>query len=252
MPPIGQSEVILARQWLAELCAVETTSGQEDALLPTVQRFLAEIAPAALPVTTLLQPVAPGRTNVLALWGQPRVLLTTHLDTVPPFVPPRWDGRRCLGRGTCDAKGQIVAQWLAIRRLVTDGPGNVAWLGVVGEETDSLGAATAAADPEWRSRFEVCRAVINGEPTELKLATGQRGLERFILTCQGQAAHSGLPELGRSALWMLFDWLHDLRQEAAAVDPVLGPEIWNLGRCRGGEAANTIPAQAEAEERAAD
>lgn len=241
MSAVDQSEGPLARQWLDALCAVDSTSGQEDALLPTLLGCL-----RALGAVVALHEVAPGRTNVLAIWGRPRLLFTTHLDTVPPYFPPRWHGDRLQARGACDAKGQMVAQWLALRRLLAAGYRSLAWLGVVGEETDSLGAGAAAAHADWQRLLSDCQAIVNGEPTEGRLATGQRGVELCRVTCQGRAAHSGLPDTGRSALWMLLDWLAELRRETGRVDPVLGPEVWNLGLCRGGEAANSVPAHAEA------
>lgn len=228
----------LARQLLA-LCAVETTSGAEDAGLPPLRALL-----AALGAELLEQPVAPGRTNVLATWGAPRVLFSTHLDTVPPFFAPSRDGDRILGRGACDAKGQILAQLAAIARLRAEGVEGLAWLGVVGEETDSLGAREALM---LADRLPGLRALINGEPTGNKLATGQRGALHLHLACEGVSAHSGSPELGHAATWDLLDWLQGLRDLPRPVDPDLGPEVWNLGRLQGGGAVNVVPAHAEAE-----
>lgn len=234
---------LLSRDGLAnrlmELCAVDTTSGAEDAGLPALRALLAELG-----AEIVEQPVAPGRTNVLALWGTPQVLFSTHLDTVPPFFPPRREGDRVLGRGSCDAKGQLLAQLAAIRQLVGEGMTGLAWLGVVGEETDSAGAAAAL---ELADRFTGLRGLINGEPTGNRLATGQRGALHLHLACQGVAAHSGSPELGRSAIWDLLDWMQRLRAEDRPRHPDLGPEVWNLGRIAGGEAPNVVPAAAEAE-----
>ena len=190
------------------------------------------------------QEVAPGRTNVLAKWGEPKVLFSTHLDTVPPYLPPRLEGGAVHGRGSCDAKGQILAQLAAIHGLVAEGHGGLAWLGVVGEETDSAGAAAAL---QLAPRLTKLKALINGEPTEGRLATGQRGVQRWRLRCQGVAAHSGSPELGKNAAWLLLDWLQRLRQEPLPEDPELGAEIWNLGLLSAGEAPNVIPAHAEAD-----
>lgn len=231
------------RPWLAQellrLCAVDSTSGQEDALLPPLRDLLGELGGRIVE-----QPVAAGRTNVLALWGTPRVLFSTHLDTVPPFVAPHQDGDRIWGRGACDAKGQILAQLEAIRRLRAEGSDGFAWLGVVGEETDSLGAAKAI---ELLHHFHACAALINGEPTDLKLGAGQRALLHLRLRCEGRAAHSALPELGVSAAWPLLDWLEDLRELPLRMDDHLGAETWNLGRLEAGEAANVIPAAASAD-----
>jgi acetylornithine deacetylase len=230
------------RSWLAArlrlLCTAETTSGREDAGLPELRRLLGELG-----ATVVEQPVAEGRTNVLALWGSPRVLFSTHLDTVPPFLPPHLEGEVLYGRGTCDAKGQIVAQLAAVQSLLAEGRTGLAWLGVVGEETDSAGAAAALG---LAKHFANLRVLINGEPTELKLATGQRGVQHVCLHCQGRAAHSGSPELGHNATWPLLDWLQRLREQTRPVDPALGPELWNLGLLQGGQALNSVPAEAEA------
>lgn len=231
------------RSWLSRelmrLCSVDSTSGQEDALLPLLRELLAELG-----AQVVEQPVAPGRTNVLALWGTPKVAFSTHLDTVPPFVAPRLEGGRIWGRGACDAKGQILAQLEAIRRLRAEGAGGLAWLGVVGEETDSLGAAKAR---ELIHHFYACTALINGEPTELKLGAGQRAILHLRLRCEGKAAHSALPELGRSAAWPMLDWLEELRELPLRVDDHLGSEVWNLGQLEIGQAPNVLPASAVAD-----
>jgi acetylornithine deacetylase len=224
---------------LVALCAAETTSGQEDAGLPVLRELLNELG-----AKVVEQPVAEGRTNVLALWGRPRVLFSTHLDTVPPYFLPRIEGEVLLGRGTCDAKGQIVAQLAAVKALLDEGRDGLAWLGVVGEETDSAGAAAALGLANHLSELKV---LINGEPTDLKLATGQRGAQHVCLRCDGRAAHSGSPELGRNATWPLLDWLQRLREQPRPVDAKLGPELWNLGLLHAGEALNSVPAKAEAQ-----
>ncbi|MDP1830822.1 MAG: M20/M25/M40 family metallo-hydrolase [Geothrix sp.] len=230
------------RCWLATrlmaLCATETTSGREDAGLTELRALLRELG-----ATVVEQPVAEGRTNVLALWGRPRVLFSTHLDTVPPYLPPRLEGDLLFGRGACDAKGQIIAQLAAVKTLLGEGREGLAWLGVVGEETDSAGAAAALG---WADHFRALKVLINGEPTELKLATGQRGVQHVCLHTRGRAAHSGSPELGHDATWPLLDWLQRLREQPRTVDPRLGPEQWNLGLLQAGEALNSIPATAEA------
>lgn len=231
------------RAWLTQelmrLCAEDSTSGREDALLPVLRDLLTELS-----AHVVEQPVATGRTNVLALWGTPKVLFSTHLDAVPPFVAPRVEGDRVWGRGACDAKGQILAQLEAVRSLREEGHEGFAWLGVVGEETDSLGASRAR---ELISHFHACRVLINGEPTELKLGAGQRAILHLRLRCDGRAAHSSMPDLGRSAAWPMLDWLEELRELPLRIDDHLGPEVWNLGRLAIGEAPNVIPATATAD-----
>jgi acetylornithine deacetylase len=255
-PPVADLAWTLDR--LHSLCAVDTTTGREDAGLPALLAVLRELG-----ADVALHRVASGRSNVLATWGEPELVFSTHVDTVPPYLPPRVvaDGARATlhGRGACDAKGQVACQLAAIRALLRDGafvpgarspgarsPGRpgLAWLGLVGEETDSDGAKHAAAT---LPPFRAARGLINGEPTDNRLATGQRGALQLALTTRGVAAHSGTPERGRSALWPLLDWLVRLRELPGRRDGALGEEIWNLGLLEGGEALNVIPAHARAQ-----
>ena len=118
-------------------------------------------------------PVEPHRFNVFARWGDPVVTLSTHIDTVPPFFASREDEEFIWGRGSCDTKGIIASMIFAIRKLLDDGVRNIAMLFVVGEERNSAGALAAAKDPRG-SKF-----LINGEPTENKLALGSKGALRY-------------------------------------------------------------------------
>jgi acetylornithine deacetylase len=227
------------KSWLISLCEADSTTGREDAMLPALEAIL-----GAIGAKIDRQPVTPGRTNVLATWGDPAVLFSTHLDTVPPFIAPRLEGETLFGRGTCDAKGQIVAQLTAIARLREAGESRLAWLGVVGEEAGSEGAQAAQG---LRGRFPRLRALVNGEPTGNLVATGQRGWMHLRIRCRGRAAHSGTPERGHSAAWPLLDWLQRLRELPRPVDPELGPEIWNLGSLKAGGALNVVPDFAQAD-----
>ncbi|MEZ5962872.1 MAG: M20/M25/M40 family metallo-hydrolase [Planctomycetota bacterium] len=236
----NRSERDVAVQRLMELCAVDTTTGQEAALTPTLRHML-----EGMGARVTLQRAQGDRDNVLATWSHnPRLLFSTHTDTVPPFLPPHRDDECVYGRGSIDAKGQIVAQWAVIERLLAAGARDLAWLGVVGEETDSLGAKAALS---LAPSLETVRAVVNGEPTGNQLATGQRGVLHLRLSCRGRAGHSSTPSAGRSAIWPLLDWLQTLRSEPRPSDPDLGDEIWNLASIGGGRAPNVIPDAAHAE-----
>jgi len=185
--------------------------------------------------------VEPHRYNVLACWDQPIVTLSTHMDTVPPFFASREDDEHIWGRGACDTKGIIAAMLLALKALVESGERRVAALFVVGEERNSAGAYAAAKDSRG-SRF-----LINGEPTEGKLALGSKGALRYEIVASGRMAHSAYPHLGESAVEKLLDALARIRKIALPVDPVLGASTLNIGTIQGGRAPNVIPDHAKAE-----
>jgi acetylornithine deacetylase len=186
-------------------------------------------------------PVTPQRFNVLAWWGSPVVTLSTHMDTVPPFYPSREDDQHIWGRGACDTKGIIAAMIFAVRELLEQGHRNIALLFVVGEERNSAGAYVAAQNPRG-SKF-----LINGEPTENKLAIGCKGALRLELIASGRMAHSAYPELGESAIEKLLDSLQEIRRIPLPVDQILGPSTLNIGTIAGGRAPNVVPDQAQAE-----
>ena len=186
-------------------------------------------------------PVTENRFNVFARWGDPIVTLSTHIDTVPPFFPSREDDEYIWGRGACDTKGIIASMITAIAELLAEGTRDFALLFVVGEERNSVGAYTAAKTPRG-SRF-----LINGEPTENRLALGSKGALRYEVIAKGRMAHSAYPELGDSAINKLLDALHKIRAIALPIDPVLGPSTLNIGTISGGRAPNVISDSASAE-----
>jgi len=185
--------------------------------------------------------VAPNRFNVFAHWGDPRVTLSTHMDTVPPFFPSRDDGKNIWGRGACDTKGIIASMLFAVRELLEQGHRDLAMLFVVGEERNSNGALHAAQHPRG-SKF-----LINGEPTENKLALGSKGALRLELIAGGRMAHSAYPELGESAIEKLLDALVRIRKLPLPTDKILGPSTLNIGTISGGRAPNVIADHARAE-----
>ena len=186
-------------------------------------------------------PVEKDRDNVFVRFGNPIVTLSTHMDTVPPFIPSRDDGTQIWGRGACDTKGIIASMLLAAEKLLTAGKRNFGLLFVVGEERNSAGALAAAQTPRG-SKY-----LINGEPTENQLALGSKGALRFEIVAQGRMAHSAYPELGESAIEKLLDALARIRQLPLPVDPTLGPSTLNIGTIQGGRAPNVIPDAASAE-----
>lgn len=186
-------------------------------------------------------PAEANRDNLFACWGEPIVTLSTHMDTVPPFFASHEDDEFIWGRGACDAKGILAAMIAAAEKLLTAGTRNFGLLFVVGEERNSAGAKAAAANPRG-SRF-----LINGEPTENRLALGCKGALRCEIAAQGRLAHSAYPELGHSAIHTLLDVLHDIRKIRLPEDALLGRSTLNIGTISGGRAPNVVADQAGAE-----
>src|SRR6267143_1898265 len=186
-------------------------------------------------------PVEPNRDNVFVSWGEPIVTLSTHMDTVPPFFASRENEEFVWARGSCDAKGIIASMIAAAEKLLAAGTRNVGLLFVVGEERNSAGAKAAAANPRG-SQF-----LINGEPTENRLALGSKGALRYEITAQGKLAHSAYPELGHSAIHALLEVLNDIRQIPLPEDALLGRSTLNIGTIGGGQAPNVVADPAKAE-----
>jgi acetylornithine deacetylase len=181
------------------------------------------------------------RRNVYAAFGKADVVLSTHLDCVPPFFPSRLDGDTLFGRGSCDAKGIAACQVAAAELLRREGVSNIGLLFVVGEERGSDGAKLA------QSLATGSRFLINGEPTDNRLGIGTRGALRYNLRAKGRAAHSSFPELGESAIDKLIDALIALRKMEMPEHPVLGRTHYTIGLIKGGVAPNVVPFEAEAE-----
>jgi acetylornithine deacetylase len=221
-----------------KLMAIPSVTGSEK----EVGEFLASHL-ASLDYRVERQDVARDRFNVMALAGDARLLLCTHLDTVPPpppAIPIREDSDFLYGRGACDTKGIIAAMLEAGERLRRSGILNFGYLFLVGEETDSIGAKTANT-LKWNTEF-----VIVGEPTQNQLARAQKGTLMVNLNVVGKAAHSGYPELGVSAIKNLLAVLDDCENADWGDDPVLGKGTFNTGVFHGGEAANIVPPRASA------
>ena len=169
----------------------------------------------------------------------PLITLSTHFDTVPPYFPSSEDDTYVYGRGSCDAKGILASQVCAAEQLLKGGVA-VGLLYVVGEERDSAGAKVANLDGHG-SRY-----LINGEPTENKLALATKGALRVELRASGKMAHSAYPELGESAINKLVDVLHELQRVELPIDAEIGETTVNTGLISGGRAPNVIPDAADA------
>ena len=188
-------------------------------------------------------PVEGERCNVFAVSpeeSRPAVVFSTHMDTVPPFIPSSEDATRVHGRGSCDAKGIIATQIAAAERLRKEGI-HVGLLFLVGEERDSLGAKVANQRPVG-SKF-----LVNGEPTENRVAVASKGALRAEVIAHGRMAHSAYPELGDSAIDKLLLALQRLRAMKLPVEEGVGPCTLNIGVIEGGRAPNVIPDHARAQ-----
>jgi acetylornithine deacetylase len=170
----------------------------------------------------------------------PAVVFSTHMDTVPPFIPSSEDSTRVYGRGSCDAKGIIAIQAAAAEKLRAENI-HVGLLFLVGEERDSQGARVANQQPIGN------RFLINGEPTENHIALASKGTLRVRIVAEGRMAHSAYPELGESAIDKLLEALQRLREMKLPANQDVGPSTLNIGVIEGGRAPNVIPDQAQAE-----
>jgi len=221
-----------------ELVDIESITGNEGAVGDFLHCELARLGfqPEKIPVEGQ-------RCNVFATWpeqSRPAIVFSTHMDTVPPFVPSSEDAARIYGRGSCDAKGIIAAQITAAERLRQENI-HAGLLFLVGEERDSLGAKVANQSPRG-SKF-----LVNGEPTENRVALASKGALRVEVIAQGRMAHSAYPELGESAIDKLLAALQRLRAMTLPEVKGIGPCTLNIGVIDGGRAPNVIPDKARAQ-----
>lgn len=250
------------------LMSIPSTSGDEEAVGFWLRDYLqslgwkVELQPVGAATLLSPSPVPPAKEfsndeassvgarvsplrqyNVIAtLNDTPRIWFSTHMDTVPPFIPPTEDDEKIYGRGSCDAKGLIAAQITAAEALRKEGIEDIGLLYTVEEERSSTGAKAANLHPLTSK----CEYMINGEPTDNDLAIGSKGTFRLIIRTEGKAAHSAYPEQGESAIEKLIDILNDIRATEFPNDPFFGETTVNIGTISGGLALNVIPPAAEA------
>jgi acetylornithine deacetylase len=193
--------------------------------------------------TVELQRVSENQNNVIAYLNEtPKVFLSTHMDTVPPFIPATDDEEKIYGRGACDAKGIIASQIFAAEELRSEGIKDIGLLYTVDEEQGSTGARAANLHPLAAK----CKYLINGEPTDNDLAIGSKGSLRFFIKTTGKAAHSAYPEMGESAIEKLLDVLMDVRRAEFPNDEFFGETTNNIGLIGGGLKTNVVAPEAEA------
>jgi acetylornithine deacetylase len=221
-----------------KLIDVPSVTGDEKAVGEFLKTHL-----EGLGYAVAMQEVAADRFNVFATTdAAPRLVFSTHMDTVPPFMGSTEDDLRIYGRGACDAKGIIAAQIMAAEQLRSDGINQVGLLFTVDEEMGSLGAQVANLnEPAAPIDF-----LVNGEPTDNQLAAATKGSLRLGLKTRGRAAHSAYPEQGESAIEKILDVLADIRKCVWPRNQLLGDTTCNIGVISGGTRPNVIPEEAEA------
>jgi len=226
--------VALTRQ----LVDIESITGNERQV---GDRLYAELSRLGYQATKM--PVEGERSNIFAVSPRqphPAIVFSTHMDTVPPFIASSEDGTRVYGRGSCDAKGIIATQIAAAERLRLEGI-DVGLLFLVGEERDGLGAEVANRQAPGN------RFLVNGEPTENRIAVASKGSLRLEIIAQGRMAHSAYPELGESAIDKLLEVLYRIKAIKLPVEEGIGPTTVNIGMIEGGRAPNVIPDYARAQ-----
>lgn len=222
-----------------QLIDIPSTTGEEGAAGNFLASFLRDLG-----YRVELQPVGTERFNVFATQDSPAtIVFSTHIDTVPPFIPSSEDADNIYGRGSCDAKGIIAAQIFASEKLRRKDFTEVGLLFTVDEELGSAGAQLA----NKHEAAAQCRFLINGEPTDNKLALGSKGSMRLKISAEGKSAHSAYPEVGESAIEKLLEVLDSLRRAAWPHDEFFGETTCNIGVIAGGTRPNVIPASARAE-----
>lgn len=258
-----------------DLVQISSISGHEQRAGDFVAEFLQahNFTVVKQPVTNREDSDDDGRFNVFAYPSSassptPEILLTSHIDTVPPFIPysvSRIDSDttttdydpstiRIAGRGSVDAKASVAAQVFAALEILKHNPSApLGLLFVTDEETGGNGMkvfSESSLNPSPSS----FRTVIFGEPTDLALVSGHKGMLGFEVIAKGHAAHSGYPWLGRSAVSAILpallrvDQLGNIPAEEGGLpsSPKYGRTTVNIGRMEGGVAANVVPASAHA------
>ena len=231
-----------------KLIDIESITGNEAAVGEALHAELSQLGYRAEKM-----PVEGTRFNIYAFRPEasqdgkfPSVVFSTHMDTVPPFIRSSEDANRILGRGSCDAKGIMAAQIAASENLRQQKI-YVGLLFVVGEERDSQGAKVANDFMAQHAAQKRPKYLVNGEPTENKIALASKGTLRAEITARGKMAHSAYPELGDSAIDKLIAALGRLRAMPLPSDPEVGPCTLNIGLIQGGRAPNVIPDYAHAD-----
>lgn len=211
--------VYMDMELFVEMLGIDSTSGKEAEFAD----FLSERLLTSKCRVDKFE-VGDGTKNLLFSWGEPKVVFCSHLDTVPPYIPPTYDGTAVHGRGSCDAKGQIFSMYEACKVLESEGYEGFGLLLLAGEETGSFGAKA------FREQHPGADWVIVGEPTDNCMASASKGTKAFEVTFEGKAFHSGYPQYGVSAVELFNDFMNALRSIVFPKDDILGDTTWNVGK----------------------
>ncbi len=225
-------------QFFHSLLQIDSTSGKERKVAEWLAQRLLEDCPGAPRLER--QEVGDGTLNLFLQWGTPKVVFCSHMDTVPPYIPPVMPGfdrasdATISGRGSCDAKGQIFSLYTACCRLAQQGCPDFGLLLLAGEETGSWGAK-AFSKTGFQAPF-----LIIGEPTENKMVSASKGTKSYNLTFRGEAFHSGYPQYGVSAVALFNEFYNALKAKDFGLDPELGETTWNVGLLRSDNPQNIL------------
>ena len=206
-----------------EFLSIDSTSGKERKVAEWLAERLPGMFPAANRPELRAEEVGDGTLNLLLTWGAPRIVFCSHLDTVPPYIPPTFADDVLKGRGSCDAKGQVFAILEACKRLAEEGKTDFGMLLLAGEETGSWGAK-AFAKTDFRAEY-----LVVGEPTDNCMVSASKGTKSFDLKFTGEPFHSGYPQYGVSAVDLFVAFVNALKAKDFGMDPVLGETTWNIG-----------------------
>ena len=206
-----------------ELLRIDSTSGKERKVAEWLAERLPGMFPAANRPVLRAEEVGDGTLNLLLTWGAPRIVFCSHLDTVPPYIPPTFADEVIKGRGACDAKGQVFAIVEASKRLAEAGKTDFGMLLLAGEETGSWGAK-AFAKTDFKAEY-----LVVGEPTDNCMVSASKGTKSFDLKFTGEPFHSGYPQYGVSAVDLFVEFVNALKAKDFGMDPILGETTWNIG-----------------------
>lgn len=218
--------------FLFKILEIDSTSGREEFAADYIAQ---NFKPAGAEME--IQYIPNGKKNVFFKWGNPGIIFCSHIDTVPPYIPPSRDNGIIKGRGACDAKGQIAAMYEACGQLEREGKNNFGLLILAGEEVGSYGAITA------NKLITGCEFVIVGEPTENKMIEAGKGNLLVEVTIKGKSCHSGYPENGDNAVERMRMFLNRLAELKFSDDDVLGKTTYNIGMLSSENAHNVVSAE---------